>query len=301
MSGVADGRVALVTGGTDGIGRAVAVQLARGGDRVLIVGRNADRGARVLAELHDVAPEADHRFLQADLSLLAETAWVADEVPRITERLDAAVFCAGILSTVPEWTAEGLERNFALNYLTRYLLCRRLLPALALAPSGRLVLVSNAGRYGDTLNFDDLQHRAGKPGLKVAGRAQFANDLLATELSDRLRGTRVEVTCVYPGLVRTGVFRNARGLPRVARWIAPVILGLLGQPPETAARTPVYLAQAPEARGTGGHFYGPGLRQLSIPQRALRPERRAQLWTASEALVRLYLTIRQRSLHPSPG
>lgn len=268
---------------------------------MLIVGRSAERGAQVLAELHDAQPDADHRFFQADLSLLAETAWVADEVAGITERLDAVVCCAGILFTVPEWTAEGLERNFVLNYLTRYLLARRLLPTLALAPSGRLVLVSNAGKYGDTLNFDDLQHRSGKPGLKVAGRTQFANDLLATELSSRLRGTRVEVTCVYPGLVRTGVFRNARGLPLLARGIAPVILSLLGQLPETAARTPVYLAQDPQARGTGGQFYGPGLRQQSIPFRALRPERRAQLWTASEALVRPYLTIRQRSLHPSPG
>jgi len=282
-------RVALVTGGTDGIGRAVALGLARGGDRVLFVGRSAEWGARVLAELREARPGTDHVFLPADLSLLSETARVADEVVRRADRLDAAVFCAGILSTVPEWTADGLERNFVLNYLTRYLMARRLLPMLTRASSGRLVLVSNAGMYGDSLDFDDLQHRRGKPGIRVAGRTQFANDLLATELADRLRGTRVEVTCVFPGVTRTDVFRNAVGLPWIASALAPVALRLIGSPPEVAARTPVFLAQDDRAMSTGGRFYGPRLKQRAVPTRARRPERRSGLWAASEDLVRPYL------------
>ena len=237
----------------------------------------------------EARPGADHVFLPADLSLLSETARVADEVGRLTGRLDAAVFCAGILSTVPEWTSEGLERTFVLNYLTRYLLTRRLLPVLKVAPSGRLVLVSNAGMYGDTLDFEDLQHRRGGPGLRVAGRTQFANDLLCTELAARLAGTRVEATCVYPGLTDTNVFRNARGLPRVLRILAPAVLRLAALPPEVAARTPVFLAQDAGATGTGGGFYGPKLKQRKVPARATRPERRAGLWAASEELVRPYL------------
>jgi NAD(P)-dependent dehydrogenase (short-subunit alcohol dehydrogenase family) len=289
MNGAAEGRVSLVTGGTGGIGRAVAIQLARGGDRVLFVGRDAEKAGEVLAELRRARPGVDHAFLPADLSLLSETARVADEVGRLTDRLDAAVFCAGLLSTVPEWTSEGLERNFVLNYLTRYLLARRLLPALERAPSGRLVLVSNAGMYGDTLDFDDLQHRRGRPGLRVAGRTQFANDLLCTELAARLAGTRVEVTCVFPGLTDTDVFRNARGLPRVLRLLAPAVMWLAASSPEAAARTPVSLAQDAGATGTGGRFYGPKLEQRKVPARARRPERRAGLWAASEELVRPYL------------
>ena len=279
----------LVTGGTDGIGRAVALQFARGGDRVLFVGRSVERGARVLDELRKVRPGVEHVFLPADLSLLAETARVTDEVARHTDRLDAAVFCAGILSTVPEWTAEGLERNFVLNYLSRYLLARRLLPMLTQAPSGRLVLVANAGKYGDSLDFDDLQHRRGKPGLRVAGRTQFANDLLAVELASRLRDTRVEVTCVFPGVTDTAVFRNARGLPLFVRILAPVLQRLIASSPEVAAQTPVFLAQDAEAVGTGGHFYGPKLKQRKVPNRAQKPERRSRLWAASADLVLPYL------------
>ena len=208
MRAATGGRVALVTGATGGIGRAVALRLARGGDRLFVVGRCEARGAQVLAALREARPGVDHVFIRADLSLLAETARVAKEVPRQSDRLDAAVFCAGILSTVPEWTAEGLERTFVLNYLSRYLLARRLLPALTRAPSGRLVLVANAGKYGDSLDLDDLQHRRGKPGMQVAGRTQFANDLLATELAARLGGTRVEVSCVFPGVVKTALLHD---------------------------------------------------------------------------------------------
>jgi NAD(P)-dependent dehydrogenase (short-subunit alcohol dehydrogenase family) len=279
-----------VTGGTDGIGAAVALQLARGGDRVLLVGRNVERGAQMLAALRVARPGVEHAFLRADLSLLSETARMAEHVALHTDRLDAVVCCAGILSTVPEWTAEGLERNFVLNYLSRYLLARRLLPALTRAHSGRLVLVSNAGMYGDSLDFDDLQHRRGRPGLKVAARTQFANDLLATELAARLRDTRVEVTCVYPGLVNTGVFRNARGLPWIVQALAPKLQRLMAMSPEAAAQTPVFLAQHDRAVGTGGYFFGPRLMQRRVPACAQRPERRSQLWAASEDLVRPYLT-----------
>ena len=152
------------------------------------------------------------------------------------------------------------------------------------------MLVANAGQYGDSLDLDDLQHRRGKPGIKVAGRTQFANDLLAVELADRLRGTRVEVTCVFPGVVDTNVFRNSRGLPRVALALAPAISRLMALSPEEAARTPVFLAQDARAGGAGGSFYGPKLKERPVPERARRPERRGALWAASEELVRPYLT-----------
>ena len=286
---VAKTRVSLVTGGTDGIGRAVALELARGGDQVIFVGRSQERGAEVLWELRRAAPALEHAFIAADLSLLSETARVAAEVTRMTQRLDALVCCAGILSLVPEWTTEGLERNFVLNYLTRYLLAVQMLPLLREAASGRLVLVSNAGKYPDTLDFDDLQHQRGKVGLAVSGRTQFANDLLVAELGERLRGSRVEATCVFPGVTRSSCFKNARGLPWLLRWLSPLALRLLGQPPAAAAQTPVFLARDAAAVGTSGGFFGPKLKPIAVPERALKRERREALWRASEELVRAFV------------
>jgi NAD(P)-dependent dehydrogenase (short-subunit alcohol dehydrogenase family) len=284
-------RVSLVTGGTGGIGLAVATTLARGGDRVIFVGRDRARGASVLETLRILNPAAEHVFVPGDLSLLAETARVADAVMRHAHRLDAIVFCAGVLSLVPEWTAEDLERTFALNYLSRYLMARRLLPLLERSQSGRLVLVANAGKYADTLDFDDLQHRRGKPGLSVSGRTQFANDLLAVELAERLEGSPIEATCVFPGLVRTNVFRNARGVPRLVQIVTAALQPFVAAPPERAAGTPVFLAQSSSAIGTGGRFFGPGVKEIKVPDQARDPERRRLLWDASERLASRYIDV----------
>jgi NAD(P)-dependent dehydrogenase (short-subunit alcohol dehydrogenase family) len=289
-------RVSLVTGGTDGIGRAVALELARGGDRVLFVGRNPERGAEMLAALRNAGGGDEHRFIQADLALLAEAARVGHAVKQATPQLDSAILCAGVLSAVPEWTEEQLERTFVLNYLSRFLLVQLLASRLE-AASGRVVLVANAGKYPDTLDFDDLQHRRGKRGLHVSGRTQFANDLLATELAERFRQARVDVSCVFPGVTRSSCFRNARGLPWIVRLLAPALVQLLGRSPEAAARTPVFLAR--EAAAGEGGFYGPERMRLAIPARVLERQRRAALWAASAALVQKYVADDQLHVEPA--
>ena len=257
--------VSLVTGGTGGIGRAVAADLTRRGHHVLTVGRSA--GATVAA----------------DLALLRDTDRTATEVVRRTDRLDALVLCAGVFAMRAEWTDEDLERSFVLNYLSRFLLVDRLLPLLVAAPAGRIVLVATAGRYPDTLDLDDLQMQRGRRrGLRVAGRTQFANDLLAVSLADRLTGTQVKVSCVYPGPVATDVFRNARGVPGSLRRLAVLVQSRIGADPAEAARTPVQLADDPAA---DSGFYGPGMRRLIIPDRVLKPGRREAVWAASEHLL----------------
>jgi NAD(P)-dependent dehydrogenase (short-subunit alcohol dehydrogenase family) len=287
-----EARTALVTGGTGGIGRAVAVDLAARRHRVIIVGRDAAAKQPVLAELEQAGPALGHTLVRGDLALLADTARVSAEVARSTDRLDAAVLCAGVFATTPEWTTENLERSLALNYLSRYLMLRLLLPLLTAAPSGRVVLVANAGRYPDTLDLDDLQMRRGGRGLRVAGRTQFANDLLAVDLADELRDTRVQVSCVFPGVVATDVFRNARGVPRPLQAVAVALQRMIGAAPAKAARTPVFLVDDPAA--TSG-FYGPRQRRLPIPDRARRPDRRAALRAASQDLVRPWLTAAGRA------
>lgn len=240
--------------GSTGIGGAVAAAL---GERAVTIGRRGQ--------------------IRADLSLLSETARAADEVAARGRSLDAIVCCAGVFALRAETTADGLERAYVLNYLSRYLLVRRLLPLLA--PEGRVVLVANAGKYRDT---------PGTPrwGLRVSGRTQFANDLFAVELAERRPD--LAVSCVFPGLVATRVFRDARGVPGPLRRAMDALQQRAGADPAQAAATPVQLAAGPR-RESG--FYGPGCAPIPVPGR-VRDGRRAELWQASEELVRpAYLTV----------
>lgn len=84
------------------------------------------------------------------------------------------------------------------------------------------------------------------------------------------------------------MFQNARGLPWFLRLVAP-LMQLFGQSAESAARTPVFLASDGRAKGTSGRFFGPRLREIAVPERALRRDRRSLLWDASALLVRDYL------------
>jgi NAD(P)-dependent dehydrogenase (short-subunit alcohol dehydrogenase family) len=175
-----------------------------------------------------------------------------------------------------------MERSFALNYLSRFLLINRLLPDLERSPSGRVVLVANAGRYRDTLQLADLHRGYARGGLRLAGSTQFANDVLAVELAERSRHTRLQVTCVYPGIVGTDLFRHAVGLPPLLAAVLSRVAGRVGLPPEVAAETPAALAADPAARGVSGQFFGPRLRPIKIPRRVRRPDRRAEILAASE-------------------
>lgn len=286
-------RAVVVTGATAGIGRAVAVRLASRGFRVIGVGRDERRGAELVTALHAVTPSGyavTHRFLPADLASMADTARLADAVSGKTDHLDALVCCAGVFALRPEWTEEGFERAFALNYLSRFLLVRRLDTLLRESPSARIVLVANAGAYRDRLDLDDPHYRHGRRGLQVAARTQVANDLLAVELAERYRGTSVTATCVLPGVVRTDVFRHGVGVPRPVAGLLSAVAGLVGLTPDQAAETPSWLAGDADQEQLNGSFFGPHRKPRRIPDDARRPERRQALWELSEHLTAPWLS-----------
>jgi NAD(P)-dependent dehydrogenase (short-subunit alcohol dehydrogenase family) len=190
------GKIALITGSTDGVGRYIAERLAARGWRVLVHGRDRTRGEAVVERITQQGGEA--RFLAADLSSLAEVRSLADAVRRDGDGLDALVNNAGIGTSGErrELSADGFELRFAVNYLAGFLLTRLLLPMLESRKSARIVNVSSAGQQ--PIDFSDVMLAHGYSGVRAYCQSKLAQILSTLDLAKELADRDVTVNCLHP-------------------------------------------------------------------------------------------------------
>jgi NAD(P)-dependent dehydrogenase (short-subunit alcohol dehydrogenase family) len=186
----------LITGATDGLGRALARAADDAGATVLVHGRSEDRIAETLGELSDRT-----RAYRADLASLAEVKRLADEVLAAEPRLDVLVNNAGIGSNVPggerrQENPDGHELRFAVNYLSGYALTRRLLDLLRRSAPSRIVNVSSAGQMA--IDFDDVMLEHGYSGVRAYCQSKLAQILFTFDVAEELAGSGVAATCLHP-------------------------------------------------------------------------------------------------------
>lgn len=275
-------KAALVTGGTDGIGRATANKLAARGWTVVLVGSNAQKGEKAAQAMTAETGNEAVTFMQADLSLMKEVRRLAGAFKEKHGRLDALVHSAGVIHSERGVTEEGLEASFAINYLSRFLLTNLLLSRLKASAPARVVNVAYAGgNSADALDFGSLQSEKEFGGMKALNQAPVANDLFGLELAERLEGTGVGVAVVNPGLVATDIRRKAD--PWFMRLIDYALFFMV-QTPEESTETPVWLAADADLAAMNGRFFGPKREEKAVPDELRDPALRERLWRASAEL-----------------
>jgi NAD(P)-dependent dehydrogenase (short-subunit alcohol dehydrogenase family) len=200
-------RTVLVTGATDGLGKAVAADLARAGDTVLVHGRDPDR-LRAVAEEIGAA-----RTYRADFAALQEVRDVAEALLQDEERLDALVNNAGIGSTLPGdgerlESRDGYELRFAVNYLAPFALTERLLPLLQRSAPARIVNVASAGQA--PIDFDDVMLERHYDGSRAYAQSKLAQVMHTFDLAERLDA--VTANALHPATyMPTKIVIHARG------------------------------------------------------------------------------------------
>lgn len=210
-----NGRIALVTGATDGVGRQVAVALAGQGAQVLVHGRSRERGEALVAEIEGAGGTA--RFYQADFASLAEVRGLADAVARDHDRLHLLVSNAGIGRGAPgdgrEASADGHELRFAVNYLAGFLLTRRLLPLLRRAAAegpDRARIVNTASLAQEPIDFDDVMLERDYSGGRAYSQSKLAQIVDTMSLAPELEADGIAVTALHPAtLMDTTMVRTA--------------------------------------------------------------------------------------------
>ncbi len=241
-------RWAVVTGGTDGIGRATAERLALRGYHVVIVARNAEKGERAAGELNAKAASNAVTFWQADLSLMREAERLAARLRAELPRLDVLIYCAGVMLRRRTLTAEGIETVFAVQYLSRYLLTGRVIDLLE-RDSGKLVNVSAGGSIPMPLDFDNLNGEKFYHGVIALMHESVANDMLILDVNERY--PHVCAYCYGPGYVRTTLMRD---MPAWLRFFSATGGRLISITPERAADQIMTLITMPHPNGLHGRL-----------------------------------------------
>lgn len=275
-------KVVLITGATNGIGRVAALELAKMGARVVIVGRSREKTEAVRQEILAAGGYADG--LLADLSVMDEVRQLAENFRAHYDRLDVLLNNAGAIFARRQITADGLEKTFALNHLSYFLLTHHLLGMLKASAPARIVNVSSDAHRSVQMNFDDLQHENsyGMNGFQAYGRSKLANVLFTYELARRLAGTGVTANALHPGFVATGFGRNMPGLMNR-------VMGIMHRfalTPEQGAQTLIYLASSPEVEGITGKYFDKNRPVRSSPA-SYDETAQKRLWNISERLAGL--------------
>jgi len=250
------GRTAVVTGGTSGIGLEVVRGLAALGAHTVIVGRGAQRVVRIADEVRQATgnPKVEGVGVD-DLALRASWSTVAAELLHRLPAIHVLVHNAGAVYLRRETTTEGLERTFALNVLAPLALTAFLQERLRASSPARVVNVASAAHAGTSLDLDNLESTGNYRGYLAYGRSKLELILLTRELAFRFAGSGVTVNSLHPGFVRSGFGANNGGASAVA---IQILSFLFGKSTRNGAKTPLWVATDPALEHVSGEYFAGG-------------------------------------------
>ena len=271
--------VAVVTGATSGIGRFIALGLARAGYRLVLPVRDEGRGAAVRDWIGAQCPGAAVELVGADLSSLASTAGAAARIRARHEAIGVLVNNAGVFRARRERTAEGHDLVLAVNHLAPHLLMRDLSPALQAHGAARIVTVGSS--TSDRARLDPARLELGWRWTMTSAYAQSKLAIMMStfETARRLGGTGVVANVVHPGMVATSLVRSGGPIGLAWRAMAPWL-----RTEADGADTPLHVALAPELADVTGRYFKN--RQPVPPnRRALDAGLTGRVYEATEGLI----------------
>jgi len=279
------GRNVVVTGASDGIGKATVRALVDAGAQVMMIGRNE---AKTAAAASRIMSESGRRSVMWEIADLSRQDAVRDLARRLRSRMpfvDVLVNNAGALFLDRAVTAEGMERTFALNHLNYFsftlLLLNQISATTQHAPA-RIISVSSSAHRSARLDLNDLQLTHGYSGYRAYANSKLCNILFTRALARRMDPSRVVAHVMHPGIVATRIAANngtrGRLLRRIMDWVSIT--------PEQGADTIVWLATSDEALASSGEYWEKRTRR--VPSAAARDDATSErLWHASAALAHI--------------
>ncbi|XP_059047996.1 retinol dehydrogenase 11-like [Achroia grisella] len=279
-----EGKVAIVTGGTSGLGMETAKYLASRGAKVIITGRTKTKLDKAVDEINKYSTNKDIVGKQVDYGNLTSIRSFVTDTIATQPKLDILINNVGAIGIEDKLTQDNLNSMMQVNYFGAFLLTYLLFPLLKSSAPSRVINISSLASALGHVNPDHLNDVNVYSSFELYSNAKLANILFAVEMSKRTVGSGVSFYSLDPGLIQTDFFRYLDN--EILKKILNSALHLIGQPTATAAKAPLYLAIDPELdKYNGKHFRS--CSEFYTNWYAKDEELNRRLWEKSKELVKI--------------
>lgn len=287
-SSLMNGKTVVITGGTGGIGLQTAISLARLNAHIVIVGRNAERGAAAETQIIARSGNTNIVFVPGDLASLSSVHALTEKLLAAVPQVDVLINNAGLFSKTFIESPDGFESSFAVNVVATLALTRGLLPALEAATLARVVNVSG-GAPSKGLDIENLNAEKGFDGLNTYSHAKRAMEAMSLAITAELRGRGVYLNIVYPGQASTSMTQSVASsdMPWYVRPMWPLISRMMqkddgGASAATASRSSVWAATSEELEGVSGKYFDTKCREKALNQSVQDADNQQQVLACAE-------------------
>tara|TARA_A100000164_G_C21815077_1_gene727443 strand:+ start:285 stop:1127 length:843 start_codon:yes stop_codon:yes gene_type:complete len=242
----------IITGATDGIGKQTAIELAKLGFKLGLVGRNREKGRSVTKHIGKVTGNDSIKFFKSDLSIIKGIEKLSNDIKKEYKSIDVLINNAGAYFSSYTKTEEGLEKTFALNHLSYFALTHSLLDALESGRPGRVVNVSSSAHFSAKLDMEDIQMEKKYKGWTSYCNSKLMNILFTYEADKRFKGNRISFNCLHPGFVNTRFGDNNKGFGKNMLSIGKKLIAINVK---KGASTNVYLASSNKITNVSGRYF----------------------------------------------
>ena len=275
-------RTIVITGGTGGIGLQSAIGLAKTGARILITGRNQERGNLAAERIQNETNNANIVFVQGDVSSMASVDQLATAIRAKTKKIDVLINNAGNLGSEYEKNPDGLEMHFAVNVLAPWRLTRALLPELQLAGQARVLNVTGGDKPAP-VDPDNLQAEKGFKGLMTYTHSKSILESMSMFLAKELEPAGITVNVVFPGRASTQMTRSLspKSLPGAMKLMYPFFRLFFKEDGDKsaakAARSTIWGATSLELEGITGAYFDTNCMSRKLHVSAYNPDVQSQI------------------------
>lgn len=272
-------KTTLITGANSGIGLETARYLAGCGHRVLLACRNAERAEEAKADILSTHASAQLEIILLDLASFDSIQSAAKKVAELASTLDVLINNAGLAPPTKQYTTEGFEMQFGVNYLGHFLLTHLLLPQLKAADSARVINVASIIHRFGGIDFNSFKGEKVYFVLKAYAQSKLANVLFSNELARRYQKDGISSFSLHPGEVGTNIAGKS-----LLRRTAYRFMGAY-MSPKSGAKASIYLATASDIESMSGQYFGKKAKPAKMSKLAKDEALAKKLWEVSEQLI----------------